>query len=81
MTQAQALLWIGSGIAVTIATVWVLLLNHGSVPHEDSVHKDLFDRELVNQAEWRDEQRADFNEIKNKLEDMNRYLHQIKEKG
>ena len=70
VTKAQMLLWLASAGAFIMTAMWVLLLNHSSVPHALAVHRQVFEQVLTNQAEWRDEQRSDNAEIKAQIQQL-----------
>lgn len=70
MTKAQALLWGISGMGFTLGAMWLLLMNHSTTPHQGAVSNAVFEQVLLNQAEWRDEQRADMAEIKQAIAEL-----------
>lgn len=79
MTKAQMLLWMASAFAFIMSAMWVVLLNHASTPHRDAVHTKVFEQVLLNQAEWRDEARGDYAEIKYQITELQRILLSWKE--
>ena len=79
VTKSQALLWIGSSISLLTMMMWVVLMNHASMPHARAVDKEVFEHVLMTQAEWRDEQRRDTAEIKESLSELRRSLQTWKE--
>ena len=63
-TKSQVLLWIGSAIALMTVAGWKVLEGHTSVPHPVSLPRIQFEQYASTQQEWRNEQRAQINELK-----------------
>lgn len=68
LSKTQALLWGTTSIAFTLTALWLMIQAHTQVPHISSVHMDTFNRMLLNQAEWRTENRLDLTDIKTALQ-------------
>lgn len=64
LSKAQALLWIGIGIATGVGASYGLLALHASQTHSQSVSEVQFKQYLDNQREWRTTMRQDIQSIK-----------------
>lgn len=60
--------WMGAGVALCISITLWLLSAHADAPHRDAVSNAVFEQYVEHQREWRDELKADIQEIKRLLD-------------